>query len=212
MSTALADYFGNIKRSVLTIREGLAVTTSYLFRKPVTVQYPDRTVKPLSQMLPKRSRGILEMDSDICTGCLLCMKQCPIDCIYIDVGKDETTKQRTLERFDIDIGKCMYCGICAEVCPTDAIRHTHEFEGGMMDPRRFMLKFISEPRPVAKGKKDRAYEEKPLGSIVRPMLANPWKKGKGSQAFYQPRPVKNVVVNPVDTSTQPLTTEQDPNS
>lgn len=210
-TTSLTDYLGNIKRSVLTIGEGLAVTTSYLLRKPVTIQYPDRTPKPLSQMLPKRSRGILELDTDLCTGCTQCMKQCPIDCIHIDIGKDEVTKLRMLDRFDIDIGKCMFCGICAEACQSNALRHSHEFEGGMMDVNRFMLKFIDKPRPVAKLKKDAEPDERPLGSVLRPMISEAWVKGDGSQAIYQPKPeqpavAKPAVEKPVVTPTQPVDT------
>ena len=130
-------YFGNIVHSAKTVLEGMAVTFTYLFRKPVTVQYPDRTAVPVADSLPERYRGFLEVDMDICTACKACERDCPINCIVIDIEKVDGV--RAMTRFDIDLGKCMYCGLCVEACPTDAqapgdseqtkcIRFAREFE------------------------------------------------------------------------------------
>jgi len=168
---ALLNYFAAIGRSFVTLGDGLAVTFSYMFRKPITIQYPDRTKLPVTSMLPARSRGTLEMDAGLCTGCTMCAKQCPIDCIHIEVQKDEETKQRMLTSFVIDAAKCMFCGLCVEACPSGAIRHSHEFEGAMYDIQRLMLSFVDQPLPVAKPpKKDAEVVTAPLGSFVRKML------------------------------------------
>jgi Na+-translocating ferredoxin:NAD+ oxidoreductase RNF subunit RnfB len=109
-----------------------------MFRKPTTVQYPDRVPVPVADSLPERYRGFLEVDMDICTACKACERDCPINVIVIDLVKREDGI-RGMTRFDIDMGKCMYCGICVEACPTDAqapgdseqtkcIRMTREFE------------------------------------------------------------------------------------
>ena len=174
---SFGEYLANIGRSIVTLGDGLAVTFSYLLRKPVTIQYPDRTEKPVVAMLPERSRGILEIDLDVCTGCTMCAKQCPIDCIHIEVAKDEETKQRMIKRFDIDAAKCMFCGLCVEACPVSGLRHSREFEGSVGDVRRLMLSFVEMPQPVAKPPKkgEPKPETKPVGSIVREMLADQWK-------------------------------------
>ena len=176
---SFGEYLAAIGRSIVTLGDGLAVTFSYLLRKPVTIQYPDRTEKPVVAMLPERSRGILEIDMSVCTGCTMCAKQCPIDCIHIEVAKDEETKQRMIKRFDIDVAKCMYCGLCVEACPASGLRHSHEFEGSVGDVRLLTLKFIDQPVPVAKPAKkgEPKPETAPLGSIVREMLADQWKSG-----------------------------------
>ena len=101
-------YFRNIKESVATIFEGMSVTFSHFMRRPYTVQYPDRIPIRIQDTLPFRYRGILEVDLEICTGCLACERACPIDCIVIDAVKDKNTKAMMLNRFDIDIAKCMY--------------------------------------------------------------------------------------------------------
>jgi formate hydrogenlyase subunit 6/NADH:ubiquinone oxidoreductase subunit I len=176
---SFGEYLAGIGRSIVTLGDGLAVTFSYLLRKPFTIQYPDRTEKPVVAMLPERSRGILEIDLDACTGCTMCAKQCPIDCIHIEVVKDEETKKRMIKRFDIDVAKCMYCGLCVEACPVSGLRHTKEFEGSVGDVRRLMLSFATKPQPVAKPPKkgEPKPETKPVGSIVREMLADQWKPG-----------------------------------
>ena len=170
---AFSDYFTAIGRSVLSLADGLAVTSSYFLRKPITVQYPDRIPEPLAQMLPERSRGFLEVDMDLCTGCLACARACPIDCIHIEVIKDEE-RGRLIQRFDIDLAKCMFCGLCVEACPTTAILHTREFEGAMGDVRNLMLSFVDKPRPTAKIKKGEAVEHKPSGSIIRDLMPGAW--------------------------------------
>jgi formate hydrogenlyase subunit 6/NADH:ubiquinone oxidoreductase subunit I len=172
---ALMNYFASIKRSCLTIGEGMAVTFSYMLRKPVTLQYPDRTEKPVVAMLPERSRGMLEIDLDLCTACAMCGKTCPIDCIHIETQKAESG--RLLSRLDVEMGKCMFCGLCVEVCPTGAIRHSHEFEGSVGNVDLLNIHFVCEPRPPAKPpKKGEPVNFKPLGSIIRGIYPNAWDK------------------------------------
>src|SRR5262245_25815351 len=114
------SYLHNIYYAAKSIIDGLSVTLSHMVRKPTTIQYPDKIDRPVSEMLPARYRGFLEVDMDICTACLACERACPIDCIKIDVeGKG---KERYMTRFDIDMAKCMYCGLCVDPCPTTAIR------------------------------------------------------------------------------------------
>ena len=92
------SYVGNIVDTVKTVLDGMAVTFSHFVRKPFTVQYPDRTAIRVQDTLPFRYRGILEVDLEICTGCLACERACPIDCIVIDAVKDNVTDEETRDR------------------------------------------------------------------------------------------------------------------
>ena len=150
-SPARAGYFAAIGRSARALLEGMAVTFSYLYKKPITVQYPDRLAAPLNQTLPERYRGFLEVDMSICTGCKACERDCPINCIVIDLEK--VGDVRAMTRFDIDMGKCMYCNICVESCPipnqapgdaevTKCIRMTREFEASTDDFSTLTFRFI----------------------------------------------------------------------
>ena len=150
---AKATYLGNIIDTCKTIFEGMAISFSYLFRRPVTVQYPDRMPMRVQDTLPFRYRGILEVDLEICTGCLACERACPIDCIVIDVKKDAQTRGMVMTRFDIDMAKCMYCGLCSEPCPTGAIHHTPEFEGADYSLESLIRRFVKEPVVAYKPKK-----------------------------------------------------------
>jgi len=147
-------YFRNIRDAVTTVFEGMSVTFSHLVRKPYTVQYPDRMPMKVQDTLPFRYRGRLEVDIEICTGCLACERACPIDCISIDATKDPKTKGITLTRYEIDLAKCMYCGLCSEPCPTGAIHHTPEFEGASSSLESLVGRFVKEPVPAFKRKKE----------------------------------------------------------
>jgi formate hydrogenlyase subunit 6/NADH:ubiquinone oxidoreductase subunit I len=147
------SYVANIVDTAKTIFEGMAVTFSHFVRKPFTVQYPDRTAIRVQDTLPFRYRGILEVDLEICTGCLACERACPIDCIVIDVKKDPQTRGMVMTRFDIDMAKCMYCGLCSEPCPTGAIHHTPEFEGADYSLESLVRRFIKDPVVAYKPKK-----------------------------------------------------------
>ncbi len=146
-------YLGNIVGSATSIFEGLAITFSHFFRKPFTVQYPDRMPIRVQDTLPYRYRGILEVDLEICTGCLACERACPIDCIVIGATKDKETKRMTLECFDIDLAKCMYCGLCSEPCPTGSIHHTREFVGAYYSLESVVRRYVKVPVPAYKPKK-----------------------------------------------------------
>ncbi|GAA1994365.1 hypothetical protein GCM10009817_40890 [Terrabacter lapilli] len=119
--------------------KGLATTARSLTRHTHTAEYPD-----VAPALPPRSRGVIALTEENCTSCMLCARECPDWCIYIDSHKEElppTTpggrarQRNVLDRFAIDFSLCMYCGICIEVCPFDALHWSPEFEYAELDIR-----------------------------------------------------------------------------
>ncbi|WP_217568292.1 NADH-quinone oxidoreductase subunit I [Streptomyces sp. GbtcB7] len=114
------------------LAKGLAVTLRTMTKKTVTAQYPDAQPE-----LPPRSRGVIGLFEENCTVCMLCARECPDWCIYIDSHKETVPaaapggrerSRNVLDRFAIDFALCMYCGICIEVCPFDALFWSPEFE------------------------------------------------------------------------------------
>ena len=114
---------------IIEICRGMFTIMKHFFRKPITIEYPEKT----SKFYP-RSAGRIALltnpdGSDICMGCKACMRACPCnDLIQIETSKNPETKKITVNQFTIDIGRCIFCGNCIEVCPQNALVMTHKFE------------------------------------------------------------------------------------
>jgi NADH-quinone oxidoreductase subunit I len=103
----------------LDLFEGLAITGAFLFKKKATIEYPEKRPVPAA-----RFRGMFGYSEERCIGCLACARACPIGIIFIETHPEETEvdgkKKRKIvvDRYDIDLKRCMFCGICEESCPT----------------------------------------------------------------------------------------------
>ncbi|HYL33191.1 MAG TPA: NADH-quinone oxidoreductase subunit NuoI [Stellaceae bacterium] len=106
---------------------GLWLTLTYMFKRPVTVNYPYEK-GPLSPRF--RGEHVLRRypnGEERCIACKLCEAVCPALAITIEAEPREDGSRRTT-RYDIDMTKCIYCGLCQEACPVDAIVEGPNFE------------------------------------------------------------------------------------
>jgi len=123
---------------VRAILAAMRMTFVNLFRKPVTVHYPD---KP--RAYPDRYRGLLalvyEPDSgeEACIGCRLCEMVCPPAVIKVEMLKGE--KRNYAKTFTLELYACEFCELCVQVCPTDAIVMTKSFDLATSDRRELLL-------------------------------------------------------------------------
>jgi NADH-quinone oxidoreductase subunit I len=115
----------------------MTVTLKNLFRKPVTVHYPD-VVRPY----PDRLRGLLALIYDAtgeeaCIGCRLCEYVCPPQVIKVEMLKAE--KRNYAKTFTLELYACEFCELCVQVCPTDAIIMLKTFDLATSDRREMLL-------------------------------------------------------------------------
>ena len=121
---------------MLGLLKTIGTTVRAAFRKPVTVQYPTE-----KKELPHRSRGFpvllwdFEKDESFCTGCQVCARYCPVDCMTVTMkdnpkkAEGKSDRKKIVDRFYIDYARCMRCDICVEVCNFDAIVMNNTWEG-----------------------------------------------------------------------------------
>jgi NADH-quinone oxidoreductase subunit I len=118
-----------VKTFLMTeLAQGLSVTWRNLFRKTVTIQYPEEKTPQSPRFRGLHALRRYPNGQERCIACKLCEAVCPALAITIesDVGADGS---RRTTRYDIDLFKCIYCGFCEEACPVDAIVETriHEY-------------------------------------------------------------------------------------
>jgi formate hydrogenlyase subunit 6/NADH:ubiquinone oxidoreductase subunit I len=87
------------------------------FQKPATQRYPFEKVTP-----PERYRGKLFYDPKACTGCCLCVKDCPSNAIEL------VTLDRAAKRFVVKyyMDRCTYCGQCVVNCKFKCMGMSHD--------------------------------------------------------------------------------------
>jgi NADH-quinone oxidoreductase subunit I len=113
---------------LLDIVKGMWLTLTYLFKRKVTLKYPQEK-GPLSP----RFRGEHALrrypnGEERCIACKLCEAVCPAQAITIEAGPRQKDGSRRTTRYDIDMTKCIYCGLCEEACPVDAIVEGPNYE------------------------------------------------------------------------------------
>ena len=106
---------------------GLWLTGKYLFRKKITVQYPEEKTPMSPRFRGLHAQRRYPNGEERCIACKLCEAVCPALAITIDLEEREDGSRRTT-RYDIDLTKCIFCGFCEESCPVDAIVETRHFE------------------------------------------------------------------------------------
>jgi NADH-quinone oxidoreductase subunit I len=130
-------FWGETWQTARAVAWAMTVTLKNLFRKPVTVHYPD-VVRPY----PDRLRGLLALVYDktgeeACIGCRLCEYVCPPQVIKVEMLKGE--KRNYAKTFTLELYACEFCELCVQVCPTDAIIMLKTFDLATSDRREMLL-------------------------------------------------------------------------
>jgi NAD(P)H-quinone oxidoreductase subunit I len=102
-----------------------------LFKKPATEKYPFE-----KQEAPAQVRGLLKWDPEKCTGCQLCVKDCPADALHMDII--DRKAKRFVMHYHAD--RCIYCGQCVVNCRFDCLElssHNWELAALAVEPFKF---------------------------------------------------------------------------
>jgi NADH-quinone oxidoreductase subunit I len=111
---------------------------------PVTRQYPatgklwHRSPKPTPVQPRFMGFPALTWDGEVeepfCTSCMVCVRQCPTQCMSSTMidnplhADGRSPRRKIVDSFEINLNRCILCGICVEVCNFDAIVMSHEHE------------------------------------------------------------------------------------
>ena len=92
---------------------GMFLTLKYMFRKPVTINYPFEKGKISPRFRGEHALRRYPNGEERCIACKLCEAVCPALAITIDSEPRDDGSRRTT-RYDIDMTKCIYCGLCVK--------------------------------------------------------------------------------------------------
>ena len=87
-----------------------------LFTQPITVGYP---FGPLE--LPSYFQGKVTIEPALCTGCGLCVRDCPA--FALELEQESRNKFKIIHYPD----RCAYCGQCETSCQFGAVTLVNEF-------------------------------------------------------------------------------------
>ena len=147
------------ERYGIGIAKGLSVTIRYLFRRPITTQYPEQRLNTA-----RRIRGNeLIWSREKCTGCATCAKTCPQGVIHIETSEGDANSY-VVDRFEVDVGYCIFCGLCVESCPYAALFMDYGYERSRY--RRQEMVLAKEDLELTEGKQVSSYAHSELDATL----------------------------------------------
>jgi formate hydrogenlyase subunit 6/NADH:ubiquinone oxidoreductase subunit I len=118
-----------------------------LFKRPFTERYPF-VVRPV----PERTRGRLAYEMSKCTGCMLCVRDCPADAISVTVV--DRAAKKFVFRYRTD--RCIYCAQCVASCKPQALSMSRDdWHLAATDKGPFTVVYGEEPVLSSSGQEPR---------------------------------------------------------
>lgn len=176
---ALTNRMKQVSREPMTIWErmylpaivkGMGITFSHMFKKPPTINYPEKT-RPFSPVF--RGLQILNRDEEgreNCTACGLCAVACPAEAITMEAAERKPgeehlyREEKYAAKYEINMLRCIFCGLCEEACPKDAVYLSETFAPANYERKGFIYGKqdlliphpIKDPEAFAKARGSRA--------------------------------------------------------
>lgn len=127
------------------ILSGLSVTFRHLFKKKVTINYPE-VKREFSNVY--RGMHVLKRDDqgrENCTACGLCAVACPAEAITMEAAERQKgeenlyREEKYAAKYEINMLRCIFCGLCEEACPKQAIYLTDRITPANFERDRFVF-------------------------------------------------------------------------
>ncbi|HEX5416476.1 MAG TPA: NADH-quinone oxidoreductase subunit NuoI [Chloroflexota bacterium] len=123
----------DLVNDISALARGLWTTSKHLFKKPVTVSYPEQKRPMFARFKGRHRLHRYEDGLERCIGCSLCAAACPSQAIYVEAAENTDEEryspgERYAKRYEINMLRCIFCGYCQEACPTEAIVLGHDYE------------------------------------------------------------------------------------
>jgi NADH-quinone oxidoreductase subunit I len=149
------NYIKSIVLGIWNLMQGMRITMLNFFRPKITEQYPENRGK--NEMF-ERFRGELVMPHNAanehkCTACGICQMNCPNGTITI-ISKTETDEEtgkskKVLDKYQYDLGSCIFCDLCVRTCPQDAIEWSQWFEHSVFTRGKLVKQLNQEGSKLA---------------------------------------------------------------
>lgn len=68
----------------------------------------------------RRPKQLAVINQGGCTGCMVCIDFCPVDCIELVPG-DDPNNPSVHKLVEVDLPRCIGCTLCAKYCPWETI-------------------------------------------------------------------------------------------
>lgn len=138
--------------------QALGITGKHLFKKSVTLRYPEEKREPYPRTRWRHKLMRHEDGLERCIGCSLCAAACPAHCIRV-VAEENTEEvrfspgERYAREYEINMIRCIFCGLCQEACPVDAVVLREDFELSDYQPGSFIYtkERLLAPKPLRRG-------------------------------------------------------------
>lgn len=98
----------------------IRMAVGQIFKKPATILFPKGKMEVVANY-----RGKLLYNPANCTGCNLCVRNCPASALKI---VNDGTKEERKMRAVLNVGHCIFCCQCVDSCAKKCLSYSQEID------------------------------------------------------------------------------------